>query len=97
MNELKGYAKQFSKYAMEAQTLQERIEALYEDCGLILNRYYQIDEAESGGKEEYQKFFRKACDKFGISPEDINTVSDEKKKKLFNWIDKNWKADKETD
>jgi hypothetical protein len=38
---------------------------------------------------EYQKFFRKACERFDIDPSDIGTISDEEKKKLFNYIDKN--------
>ena len=44
MKELKGYSQQFSKFANEAQVLQQRIESLYEDMGGILGRYYQIDE-----------------------------------------------------
>ena len=43
MKELKGYSDQFSKFANEAHTLQQRIESLYEDMGSILNRYYKID------------------------------------------------------
>ena len=46
MKELKGYSDQFSKFANEAHTLQQRIESLYEDMGTILNRYYHIDEIE---------------------------------------------------
>tara|TARA_R100000152_G_C6693626_1_gene124653 strand:- start:124 stop:510 length:387 start_codon:yes stop_codon:yes gene_type:complete len=43
MKELKGYSQQFSKFANEAQVLQQRIESLYEDMGSILNRYYEIN------------------------------------------------------
>ena len=46
MKELKGHSAQFQKFAKEAQSLQERMESLYEDMGSILNRYYQIDEGE---------------------------------------------------
>ena len=46
MKELKGYSDQFNKFAKEANTLQQRIESLYEDMGTILNRYYHIDEIE---------------------------------------------------
>ena len=46
MKELKGYSDQFNKFATEANTLQQRIESLYEDMGTILNRYYHIDELE---------------------------------------------------
>jgi hypothetical protein len=41
-----------------------------------------------GSKEEYQKFFNAALKKFGAkSPAEMD---DEKKKKFFNYIDKNW-------
>ena len=42
----------------------------------------------------YQEFFKKAMDKFGISS--IGELDGEKKKEFFNFIDKNYKADKET-
>jgi len=48
-------------------------------------------------KEEskYQEFFKTVLAKFKVkSPAEL---SDEKKKEFFNYIDKNWKADKETD
>ena len=44
---------------------------------------------------EYQKFFDKALSKYGVkSPEELEG---EKKKEFFNYVDKNWKADNETD
>ena len=44
---------------------------------------------------EYQKFFKTVLDKFNVkSPAELD---DAKKKEFFNYIDKNWKADKETD
>jgi|TARA_Y100000310_G_scaffold137835_1_gene136783 hypothetical protein len=47
-----------------------------------------------GDKEAYQKFFKKTLEKFGVdSPADFK--SDEEKKKFFNYIDKEWKADHE--
>ena len=36
MKELTGLSKQFSKVAMEANSLQERMSGLYEDMGHIL-------------------------------------------------------------
>lgn len=55
-----------------------------------------VSEAQkSGGKEEYQAFFQKKLDKYGVkSPEDLD---DDKKKAFFDEVDKEWKADKETD
>ena len=40
---------------------------------------------------DYEAFFQKAMKKFGISsPDELG--SDEKKKKFFNYVDKNYKA-----
>ncbi len=44
---------------------------------------------------EYQKFFSSTLKKWGVSsPEDLD---DAKKKEFFDYVDKNWKANKETD
>lgn len=46
-----------------------------------------------GSKEEYQKFFDKKLKKYGVdSPDDL---SDEEKKKFYDEVDKEWKADHE--
>ena len=59
----------------------------------IINR---IVAAESGDKEEYQKFFEKKLKEHGVSsPAELKT--DKEKKDFFNSIDKEWDADKETD
>jgi hypothetical protein len=44
MNDLKKQAGGFQKIANEAQSLQDRMAALYEDMGGILNRYFEIRE-----------------------------------------------------
>tara|TARA_R100001244_G_scaffold130694_1_gene103042 strand:- start:144 stop:737 length:594 start_codon:yes stop_codon:yes gene_type:complete len=106
MKELTGLSKQFGKVAMEANSLQERMSGLYEDMGNILGRYYEIGEgnekmqSEDGApdfKEDdgYKAFFQKALKKWGASsPADL---SDDDKKEFYNYVDRNWKADKETD
>ena len=44
---------------------------------------------------EYQKFFNKALAKFGISsPKELDG---DKEKEFYDYVDKNWKADNETD
>ena len=49
---------------------------------------------KEGSKEEYQKFFNAAMKKFGIdSPADLK--SDEEKKKFFDYVDKNYKGEKD--
>ena len=45
MKSLKGGVVEFQKTAKEAQQLNQRLTALYEDIGHVLNRYYDIDEA----------------------------------------------------
>ena len=98
MKELPGLSKNFTKIAGEAKSLQERMGALYEDMGNILGRYYEIGETVSevaGDKEEYEKFFRAALKKFGVSEPD--KLPDEKKKDFYNYVDANWKGDNESD
>ena len=48
MKDLTTLSNSFNKIAGEAHTLQERMSALYEDMGYILNRYYEIE-----GDEEH--------------------------------------------
>ena len=53
MKELKGLTGQFKKTAVEAHNTNQRLSALYEDMGNILNRYYDIDEAlDAVGQED---------------------------------------------
>lgn len=50
--------------------------------------------AEEQARSEYQEFFRKTLDKFGVdSPDEL---SDEKKKEFFDYVDKEWIADNES-
>ena len=98
MKELTGLSNQFKKVATEAQGLQERMSGLYEDMGNILGRYYEIGEQVTeveGDKDEYQKFFRGALKKFGVSEPD--KLPDDKKKAFYNYVDANWKGDNESD
>ena len=44
MKSLKGSVVEFQKTAKEAQAINQRLTALYEDMGHVLNRYYEIDE-----------------------------------------------------
>ena len=46
-------------------------------------------------KERYQKFFKAAMKKFGIN--DITDLKGDKKKEFFDYVDKNYEADKESD
>ena len=45
MKALKGNVAEFKKAAVEANSLNQRLTALYEDIGHVLNRYYEIGEA----------------------------------------------------
>ena len=111
MKELTGLSKQFGKVSQEANSLQERMSGLYEDMGNILGRYYEIgegkvyrdgDELENEDstpdfKEDdgYKAFFQKALKKWGVSSP--AGLEDKDKKEFYNYVDRNWKADKETD
>ena len=103
MKELTGLSSQFGKIAGEAKSIQERMGALYEDMGNILGRYYEIGETHKNGehepmtgdKDEYQKFFRAALKKFGVSEPD--KLPDDKKKEFYNYVDANWSGDNESD
>jgi hypothetical protein len=66
--------------------IKESVDTKLEEMALVMT------EAE-GDKEKYQKFFRAALDKFGVdSPADLEGAQ---KKKFFNYVDKNYKADHE--
>ena len=90
----------FEKTALEMSTLQQRLEACYEDIGSTLNKYYDVGgmvteaSAVAGAGQDYQKFFTKAMKKFKIQePADLG--DDKSKKKFFNWIDANYQAPEE--
>ena len=105
MKELTGLSNQFKKVASEAQSLQERMSGLYEDMGHILGRYYEIHEPGHEENEveeknqvkegEYQEFFKAALEKWGVSSPD--ELDDDKKKEFFDYIDKNWSGENESD
>ena len=104
MKELNGLAGSFTKVATEAQSLQERMSGLYEDMGNILGRYYEIGEGKVKSEDSapdfkeddgYKEFFQKALKKWGVSSPD--GLEDKDKKDFYDYVDRNWKADKETD
>ena len=61
MKDLTTLSKSFNKIAGEAHTLQERMGALYEDMGYILNRYYEME-----GEDEPQADQEDAMVKAGL-------------------------------
>ena len=64
MKELRGLTGQFKKTAVEANSVNQRLSALYEDMGNILNRYYEIDEAlDKHDPEELDNDFKDREDK----------------------------------
>lgn len=69
-----------------------------EVTGSVMDEAYTMNEAKSKmaeDKERYQKFFKSALKKFGVtSPGELEG---EKKKEFFNYVDKNYEADNETD
>ena len=125
MKELTNLSKHFGKLSEEASSVQQRLEALYEDMGIVLSRYYELNETHDYGHEsddvetpeietgeenpyqepiaddeiteedtKYAKFFKGALKKFGVStPAELG----DKKKEFFNYVDKNYAAENETD
>ena len=125
MKELTNLSKHFGKLSEEASSVQQRLEALYEDMGIVLSRYYDLNETHTYGHDsddietpeletgeenpyqepieddeiteqdtKYAKFFRGALKKFGVdSPAELG----DKKKEFFNYVDKNYSAENETD
>ena len=56
---------------------------------------YEGEEDLSPKQKKYQAFFKKALKKFGVdSPEDLDK---EKRKEFFDYIDKNWEGENESD
>ena len=125
IKELTNLSKHFNKLSEEASSVQQRLEALYEDMGGVLGRYYELNETHTDGHEsddietpemetgeenpyqepisndeiteedtKYAKFFSGALKKFGVSsPAELG----DKKKEFFNYVDKNYSAENETD
>tara|TARA_B100000683_G_scaffold247336_1_gene259704 strand:- start:787 stop:1926 length:1140 start_codon:yes stop_codon:yes gene_type:complete len=89
MKELKGLTGQFKKAALEANAVNERLSALYEDMGHILNRYYDIDEAldpvgqedddvdNDGDVDDSDRYLKKRRDAISknIKKEEVDTKS----------------------
>ena len=53
------------------------------------------EKEQSEKQKKYQAFFNKALKKFGVSSPD--ELEGDKKKEFFDYIDKNYEADKESD
>ena len=86
---------QFSK-ALRAARKEGKSKFTVDGKEYTVEDYDDDDEELSEEDTKYQKFFKKALEKFGVnSPADFK--SEEEKKKFFNYVDKNYKADKEED
>ena len=51
MKELTNLSKHFGKLSEEASSVQQRLEALYEDMGIVLSRYYDLNETHTYGHD----------------------------------------------
>jgi len=95
MKELKGMTGQFKKAALEANAVNERLNALYEDMGNILNRYYDIEEAmdpvgkedgdidNDGDEDDSDRYLKKRRDAISkaVKKEDVSFAGKKYKKK----------------
>ena len=76
MKSLKGSVVEFQKTAKEAQALNQRLTALYEDMGHVLNRYYDIDEAHVYGHDDEDSEMEEKLDAVGKEDSDIDNDGD---------------------
>ena len=74
MKSLKGSVVEFQKTAKEAQALNQRLTALYEDMGHVLNRYYDIDEAHVYGHDDEDSEMEEKLDK--VDPSKVEPGDD---------------------
>ena len=56
-------------------------------------RLQEVREASDNDGDEYKKFFQSALKKFGVSSP--GELEGDKKKKFYDYVDKNWKSDRE--
>lgn len=59
MKQLRKVSEEFNKLAKESHTLQQRMEALYEDGGHVLARYFEIKDLKEGQKMAISKIVKK--------------------------------------
>ena len=76
MKELKGLTAQFKKTAVEANATNQRLSALYEDMGNILNRYYEIDETHVYGHDDEDSEIEEKLDAVGKEDSDVDNDGD---------------------
>ena len=80
MKTLKGSVVEFQKTAKEAHQLNQRMTALYEDIGHVLNRYYDIDESHVYGHDDKDsELEEKELDK--VDPSKVEPEDDFKDRK----------------
>ena len=72
MKTLKGSVVEFQKAAKEAHMLNQRMTALYEDIGHVLNRYYDIDEAHVYGHDDEDSELDEKVDKIDDKEADMD-------------------------
>jgi len=75
-----------AKQALEEKTANVADETFNEGC-------VDCNEEGENDKEAYQKFFKSALKKFGVTQPD--QLKGDKKKEFYNYVDKNWKSDAE--
>ena len=76
MKTLKGSVVEFQKTAKEAHQLNQRLTALYEDIGHVLNRYYDIDETHVYGHDDEDSEIEEKLDAVGKEDSDVDNDGD---------------------
>lgn len=77
------------------QKVKDALRLANESVEVVEDEAEVVTEAQSGGKEAYQKFFKGALKKFDVKS--VAELDDKKKKEFFNYVDKNWEGDNEED
>jgi len=71
MNELKKLSEEFRKVSGEVQSYQNKMTALYEDMGHILNRYFEIEDIADDASEPEDDGFIKKGDEINVNMTEV--------------------------
>jgi hypothetical protein len=89
IKEMRSYAKEFQKIAMEADSHNMRMKALYDDMGRVLERYFDIMDSDDGAESVVANETDESPDETsGSHPEKYNTVMSKSREMANKWDDK---------
>ena len=90
-----GEIKTLHAYAQGEMEMMGEEEEIEEDLDALFEAAMSAQDEESERQKEYQAFFKAALKRFGVkSPAELKG---DKEKEFYDYIDKNWDAEKESD